>query len=177
MSETIYYGSKKLVGIGNVGIGTTTPVTALDIVGSIRQNSLPVLYVYKSTSDQTITVDTVITFPSTNYNTQWTLTSTSRFTLTGPTGYYWIRARLQSFSAFTSLGVSIRVNGTQRAISYNNGPAGTNYSTTHTEVVWLLNTNDFIEVFGIPSGSLSIQSSAASESRTAFQAVYLSGTT
>jgi hypothetical protein len=54
---------------------------------------------------------------------------------------------------------------------------GTNYSTTHTEVVWLLNTNDFIEVFGIPSGSLSIQSSAASESRTAFQAVYLSGTT
>jgi hypothetical protein len=69
------------------------------------------------------------------------------------------------------------VNGTERAVSYNNGPAGTNYSTTHTEVVWLLNTNDFIEVFGIPSGSLVLQSSAAVDSRTALQAVYLSGTT
>jgi len=176
MSETIYYGSKNLVDIGSVGVGTKTPVTALDVVGSIRQSSLPVLYVYKNT-DQTITTTTVVTFASTNYNIKWALTSTSRFTLTGPAGYYWIRARLQSSSAFAFLGASIRVNGTERAVSYNNGPAGTNYSTTHTDVVWLLNTNDYIEVFGIPSASLVLQSSIAVDSRTALQAVYLSGTT
>ena len=175
MSETIYYGSKSLVEIGNIGIGTKTPVTALDVVGSIRQSSLPVLYVYKSTPDQTIAATTAITFPSTNYNTQWTLTSTSRFTLTGPSGYYLIRARLASISAFAYLGASIRVNGTDRATPYNNCPGGTNNSSTYVEVVWLLNTNDFIEVFGIPSASLTVQS--ASDTRTAFQAVYLSGTT
>jgi hypothetical protein len=177
MSETIYYGSKSLVEIGNVGIGTKTPVTALDVVGSIRQSSLPVLYVYKSTPDQTITTQTAITFASTNYNTQWTLTSTSRFTLTGPSGYYLIRARLQSSSAFAYLGASIRVNGTERAVSFNFAPTGTRYTTTHTEIVWLLNTNDYIEVFGLPSASLIIQSSTAGDARTALQAVYLSGTT
>jgi hypothetical protein len=174
MSETIYYGSKSLVEIGNVGIGTKTPVTALDVVGSIRQSSLPVLYVYKSTPDQTIATATAITFASTNYNTQWTLTSTSRFTLTGPSGYYLIRARLSSTTSFAYLSASIRVNGTERAGPYGNGP-GTSISNTYTEVVWLLNTNDYIEVFGIPSASLTIQSST--DTRTAFQAVYLSGTT
>jgi len=175
MSETIYYGSKNLVDIGSVGVGTKTPVTALDVVGSIRQSSLPVLYVYKSTPDQTISSQTVITFASTNYNTQWTLTSTSRFTLNGPSGYYLIRVRLASFSTFVYLGASIRVNGNDRATPYNNCPGGANNSSTYSEVVWLLNTNDYIEVFGVPSTSLIIQS--AGDARTALQAVYLSGTT
>jgi hypothetical protein len=175
-SETIYYGSKSLIEIGNVGIRTKTPVTALDVVGSIRQSALPVLYVY-SIANQTITTATAITFATTNYNTQWTLTSTSRFTLTGPSGYYLIWARLYSSTAFASLGASIRVNGTERAVSYSTcaGPTGTNSASIYSEIVWLLNTNDFIEVFGVPSVSTTIQS--ASDTRTAFQAVYLSGTT
>ena len=37
MAETVFYGSKNLVGIGNVGIGTTNPGAALDVRGSYQQ--------------------------------------------------------------------------------------------------------------------------------------------
>ena len=177
MSETIYYGSNNLVDIGNVGIGTKTPTTALDVVGSIRQSTLPVLYVYKNSGDQSITGVTAVTFAATVYNTQWTLTSTSRFTLTGPSGYYLIMARLSSTTASAYIGASIRVNGTERAVSFKGvlGPTGTKTSSTYADVVWLLNTNDYIEVFALPSVTVSIQT--GSDLRTALQAVYLSGTT
>ena len=177
MSETIYYGSNNLVDIGRVGIGTKTPATALDVVGSIRQSTLPVLYVYKATGDQTITgANPFVTFATTVYNTQWTLTSTSRFTLTGPSGYYSIRTQLSSTTNFLYLGPSIRVNGIDRGTPYGYGPASTaDTSSTYAEIVTLLNTNDYIEVIGIPSVAINIQSAA--DARTALQAVYLSGTT
>ena len=180
MSETIYYGSNNLVDIGRVGIGTKTPATALDVVGSIRQSTLPVLYVYKATGDQSIptpVTGAAVTFATTVYNTQWTLTSTSRFTLTGPSGYYLIMTRLSSTTQSAYIGASMRVNGTQRAISYKGvfGPTGTKTSSTHADVVLLLNTNDYIEIFALPSVAISIQ--AGSDLRTALQAVYLSGTT
>ena len=176
MSGTIYYGSNNLVDIGRVGIGTKNPATALDVVGSIRQSTLPVLYVYKNSGNQTISGVTAVTFAATNYNTQWTLTSTSRFTLTGPSGYYSIRTQLSSTTNFLYLGPSIRVNGIDRGTPYGYGPASaSDTSSTYAEIVTLLNTNDYIEVFGIPSVAITIQS--ATDTRTALQAVYLSGTT
>ena len=177
MSGTIYYGANNLVDIGNVGIGTKTPETALDVVGSIRQSTLPVLYVYKNQGDQSITTSgAVVSFPTTNYSTQWT-TSTSRFTLRGPSGYYLIMTRLSSTTASAYIGASIRVNGTERAVSFKGvfGPTGTNTASIYADVVWLLNTNDYIEVFALPSVTVSIQT--GSDLRTALQAVYLSGTT
>ena len=39
MSETVYYGSDNLVGIGNVGIGTTNPSTNLHVYGSTGVSS------------------------------------------------------------------------------------------------------------------------------------------
>ena len=67
------------------------------------------------------------------------------------------------------------MNGVFRANVYSFGPGGGKHTTVYSEIVQLLNTNDYIEIFGIPSATVSIQASV--EFRTAFQAVYLSGTT
>jgi hypothetical protein len=149
----------------------------MEVSGNIRQSSLPVLSVYKSGGTQSVN-GTVVLFESTIYNTQWSITSTSRFTLTGPSGYYLIYARLQTPGSGTNLylGVAIRVNGVDRAIPYTGKTQATSYLSVPSQVVTFLNTNDYIEVWGIPSNAVNIEGSSSVDARTSLQAVYLSGT-
>lgn len=162
---------------GNVGIGVITAGVKLDVVGNIRQSTFPVLYVYKGDGDQTVASGTAVTFSGTNYNTQWTRTTSSRFTLTGPSGYYLVTARIQSVTAFTYCSAGILVNGVLKQSPYSSNGTAANYAQVITEGVVFLNTNDYIEVFSYSSVSVVAQTSAATDARTALQAVYLSGTT
>ena len=153
----------------------------MEVSGNIRQSSLPVLSVYKSGGTQTVFLNsgtgTVVSFDGTIYNTQWALTSTSRFTLTGPSGYYLIYTRLQTPGAGTTLylGVAIRVNGVDRAIPYTGKTQATAHVSAQSQVVTFLNTNEYIEVWGIPSNSINVESSTSSDARTSLQVYYLSG--
>jgi hypothetical protein len=157
---------------GYVGIGTTNPGTALYVVGSFTQTSLPVLLVYKN-ADASTANGSKVTFAGTVYNTQWTLTSTSRFTLTGPSGYYLILTRLQGHSIENLQYVSpaILVNGITISDVYT-GVSTAMYVSVKNEYVYKLNTNDYVEVQLNAAGTMNIE-----QNRSHIQVVYLSGTT
>jgi hypothetical protein len=162
---------------GSVGIGTTNPGVKLEVTGNIRQSSLPVLFVYKTTSQVVGTGTADIVFAGTITNSQWTINGlTDTFTLNGPSGYYLIHTRLQtSTGTYNYLGASIRVNDIDRSTPYVGKTTTASYQIAQCQIVTFLNTNDSISVVGIPSVSVTIDSSTAADARTSLHAVYLSG--
>jgi hypothetical protein len=131
---------------GNVGIGTGTPVTALQVNGSIK-STIPSwsVYIFGSTSP---TATVILTYNATNVSAQNITVNagTGRITCTVAGRYY------VSFTAFahndstTATQVYIQKNGSNVARFYNSSKVAGQYGpSTSISVLVDLAVNDYLE--------------------------------
>lgn len=139
---------------GNVGIGTATPSTKLQVNGLVSQS--PNHVVAGLSSDQTITAgtDTVIQMTDKDDPNNWWNASTYRF-LPNVSGNYFVSAQV-NWKADTGTGQinsQLRKNGTAFCLVQNPQVSGVTLTQVLTGIVNLNGSTDYVELTGYSSAT------------------------
>jgi hypothetical protein len=170
----------RITATGNVGIGTASPGSPLDVVGNINSSGTISAAAMTSNSKAVVTtgprfnawvttsfglttnVQAVLLFKSITFDTTGAVNTSTGAIVPGVAGYYSVSVTAQFVSSGGVLNttlVVIKQNGVQKANSYISGGTGpySNFSHTATTILNLSASDPItVEVYTLGTGTLSI---------------------